>query len=151
MTLVIKNKSLFPELTTDFFETGKLFPSFFDTNGDLFDWKNNFVMPNVNISETDKEFKIELAIPGHDKKDIKVEVNNGVISISGEKKETKNEERKNYKRQEFSYDKFSRSFVIPDNSLPDKIDAKYEKGLLLLTLPKKDVTVSKTKKEIAVQ
>ena len=53
-------------------------------------------------------------------------------------------------RREFSYNSFSRSFTLPENSLPDKIEAKYENGVLRLELPKKEVTVSTPKKEIKV-
>jgi HSP20 family protein len=150
MSLILKNRSLLPELNTDFFETGRLFPNFFDTNGDLINWEKNFIVPDVNIAETEKEFKLELAVPGMDKKDIKVEFQNGILKISGERKEEKKEEKKNYKRREFSYDKFSRSFTMPDNSLPDKIDAKYENGVLNITIPKKEIAVTKAKKEITV-
>lgn len=150
MSIILKNRSLLPELATDFFETGRLFPSLLDTNGDFFDWDKNSVMPNVNISESDKEFKIELAVPGIEKKDIKVEMNNGILKISGEKKAEKKEENKNYRRREFYYDKFSRSFNLPENIIQDKIDAKYDKGVLTLNIPKKEVTVSKAKKEISV-
>ena len=60
------------------------------------------------------------------------------------------EEKKNYTRREYSYNSFSRSFTLPDNSSPDKINAKYENGVLNITLPKKEVNVSKPVKEIKV-
>ena len=103
-----------------------------------------------DFEEREKEFRIELAAPGLEKKDFKVEVLNGNLTISAEKKEEKKEETKNYRRKEFSYNSFSRSFTLPDNCMHDKIDAKYENGILHLTLPKKEITVSKPKKEIKV-
>lgn len=152
MTLVKTktNGNLFPRLVRDFFDTDFFnTPSIFDFNGGLsrFTWP---VVPSVNITENSKDFKIELAAPGLEKKDFKIEVDNGVLTISSEKKKEEKEEKENYSRREFSYESFSRSFGLPENSLPDKIDAHYENGILKLTLPKKEITVSKPKKEIKV-
>ena len=91
-----------------------------------------------------------MAAPGLERKDFKVEVENGMLCISSEKEEESKEEKKNYTRREYSYNSFSRSFTLPDNSLPDKINAKYENGVLHITLPKKEVTVQKLAKEIKV-
>jgi HSP20 family protein len=106
--------------------------------------------PSVNIIENNKEFKVELAAPGLSKKDFKIEIENRVLSISSEIEEEREEEDENYKRREFSYNSFSRSFQLPEDVLADKIDAKYEGGILKLNIPKKEVTVSKPKKEIKV-
>jgi HSP20 family protein len=73
-----------------------------------------------------------------------------MLNISAEREEESMEEDKNYRRKEFSYDSFSRSFTLPDNSLPEKINAKYENGVLHISLPKKDVTISKPAKQIKV-
>lgn len=143
-TLVKRNGVSLPTLVNDFFD------------GDLFDLGGDFLKrgakfnPSVNVSETDKDFKIEVAAPGLEKKDFKVEVDSGILTISAEKEEETKEEKKNYSRREFSYNKFSRSFQVPDNSMPEKIDAKYENGILNIVLPKKEVTLSKAKKEIKV-
>jgi len=147
MSLVLKNRSL-PAMMSDFFDTGRMFrPSVFDFDGDLFDFDQKSIMiPDANIIEGEREFKIDLAAPGLEKKDFKVEVHNGNLTISAEKKE----ETKNFMRKEFSYNSFSRTFALPDNCMNDKIDAKYENGILHLLLPKKEVTVSKPKKEIKV-
>ena len=93
---------------------------------------------------------VELAAPGLEKKDFKIELENQVLTVSSEKEEEKKEETKNFKRREFSYNSFSRSFQLPEDVLSDKIDAKYENGILKLSVPKKEVTVSKPKKEIKV-
>lgn len=147
MTTLLKRESLLPTWTSDLFETGKFFGTrLFD--GDGFDFAKR--VPSVNITENAKEFKIEMAAPGLERKDFKVEVENGVLCISSEKEEESKEEKKNYTRREYSYNSFSRSFTLPDNSLPDKINAKYENGVLNITLPKKEVTVSKPAKEIKV-
>ncbi len=151
MSLIVRKRATLPSLVNDFFETGRLFPSVFDLNSNLFDFDGgSLLVPNANIIEEEKDFKIELAAPGLEKKDFKVEVNNNVLTISAEKEEEKKEEHKNYKRREFSYNSFSRSFTLPENSLPDRIDAKYENGVLTLLLPKKEVSVSKPAKQIKV-
>jgi HSP20 family protein len=149
--LVKKNRATLPSLVSNFFDNGRLFPSVFDLDTDLFDSDGgSLLVPNANIVESEKDFHIELAAPGLDRKDFKVEVENGVLSISAKKEEEKKEENKNYKRREFSYNSFSRSFTLPENCHSDKIDAKYENGLLKVTLPKKEITISKPAKEIKV-
>lgn len=149
--LVKRNRSVIPSIVSDFFDTGRLFPSVFELEKDLFDFNGgSLVIPNANIVENGKDYKIEVAAPGLEKKDFKVEVDNGILTVSAEKEEEQKEERKNYRRREFSYRSFSRSFALPENSLPDKIEAKYDNGILTLSLPKKEVTVSKPVKEIKV-
>ena len=144
------NRSLFP-VVSDFLGTDRLFSNVFDLNTDLFRLNDgSLAVPNANISENEKDYKIEVAAPGLQKKDFKVEVENGVLTVSGEKEEEKEEERKNYRRKEFSYRSFSRSFNLPENSLPEKMEAKYDNGILTLSLPKKEVAISKQVKEIKV-
>lgn len=144
------NRSLFPVIS-DFLGTDRLFSNVFDLNTDLFRLNDgSLAVPNANISENEKDYKIEVAAPGLQKKDFKVEVENGVLTVSGEKEEEKEEERKNYRRKEFSYRSFSRSFNLPENSLPEKMEAKYDNGILTLSLPKKEVAISKQVKEIKV-
>jgi len=151
MTLVLKrNGNLFPRVVNDLMETGSMFsPDFLDFNN-LQNWDISSKLPSVNITESDTEFKIELAAPGLDKKDFKIEVEDKVLTISSEKEEETKEEKENYKRREFSYRSFSRSFQLPADILSEKIDAKYENGVLKLSVPKKEVSVSKPKKEIKV-
>lgn len=149
--LVKKNKAGFPSLVNDFFDTGKLFPSVFDADSDFFDFgKKALMVPDANIIENGKNYKIELAAPGLDRKDFNVEVKDGILTISSEKKEEKKEENENFRRREFSYSSFSRSFTLPENTIEKDIDAKYENGILRVTLPKKEVTVSQPAKQIKV-
>ena len=150
--LVTRNRATLPSLVSDLFDTGRLFPRMLDIERDLFDMDGgSMMMPSANIIENEKDFKIELAAPGLERKDFKVEVDNGLLKISSEKEEETKEETKNFKRREFSYNAFSRAFTLPENSLPEKIDAKYENGILRITLPKKEVTISKAAKEIEVR
>ena len=149
MALVLNKKgNLLPSLVSDFFNGDDFFtPGFFNVENEF---KLAKQIPSVNITENPKDFTIELAAPGLDKKDFKIETDNHTLTISAEKKTEEKEEKKNYSRQEFYYNSFSRSFNLPDNSLPDKITAEYSNGILKLMLPKKDLTVMNEKKEIKV-
>lgn len=73
-----------------------------------------------------------------------------MLTVSAEKEHESKTENKTYRSREFSYSSFYRSFVLPENLILDKIDAKYENGILKLMLPKKEVTVSKPVKQIKV-
>ncbi len=132
----------FRSLITDFFEGENLFFDRF-LNRDM-GW-----MPSVNIIETDKNFEIEIAAPGMHKNDFKVKVDNRILTISAEKKEEKEEKKKNFLRQEYRYNSFERSFILPENTKEEEIKAHYEDGILKLIVAKKAVTVSKAK-EISI-
>ncbi len=124
------------------------FPNLFDDflNRDLLDWNNsNFsntgtTLPAINVKETPESFVVEMAAPGMKKEDFKVELNNNVLTISSEQK-TEHEEKDNdkYTRKEFSYQSFQRSFQLSREAVDaDKIQAKYENGVLHLTIPKRE-------------
>lgn len=106
--------------------------------------------PPVNIHETADAFHIELVAPGLKKEDFKVSVEKGLLTISYEKKTEA--ETKDYKthRREFSFSSFKRSFNIDEQIDADKIVAKYDNGVLNLSLPKKQ-EVKAQPKEIAIQ
>jgi HSP20 family protein len=149
-TLAVKRRSSLP-WASELFDAGNFFgPTFLDFNTEFpaLDFANR--IPSVNILENDKDFKIEMAAPGLDKKDFKIEVEKGILSISVEKKMESKEEKENYTRKEYSFQSFNRTFRLPENSIPDKVDAKYENGILRLTLPKKEISISKPVKEIKV-
>lgn len=127
---------------SDFLDTEKFFDS---------DWLKNQVLPAVNVRETDKFYAIEVAAPGRSKKDFKVTAEDGVLTISSETKEEKEQTEKDYTRKEFSYSSFSRSFTLPDNASEDEIKANYEDGLLKLEVAKKVQSKPKNRKAIEVQ
>lgn len=128
---------------SDFFDNDK----FFDA-----DWlKNMQSMPAVNVKENDKNFEIEVAAPGLSKKDFKITAENGILSISSEKKEEKEQKEKNYTRREFSYSSFSRSFALPENTNEEDIKANYEDGILKLEVAKKTIGQLKVRKAIEVR
>jgi HSP20 family protein len=108
-------------------------------------------IPAVNVQENDKTFEISMAAPGLARTDFNVSVENGVLTISSEKKEEKETKEKDFKRQEYSYSSFSRSFVLPDNAKEDDVNAKYEDGVLKVTLGKKVLPTQKAKKAIEVR
>lgn len=148
MSQLVKKTSLFPS-----------FPSLFDDffNKDFFDWNDkNFArlgstLPSVNLKETDQHYLIELAAPGMKKEDFKVEMHNGILTVSAERKEEKEEKKEDFLRREFSYSSFSRSFSIPENSLEDKVEASYMDGILKISLVKKESKPVKISKAIEVK
>ena len=92
--------------------------------------------PAVDITEDDKEFTIKAEIPEVKKEDLKVSVENGVLSISGERKFEKETKDKKVHRVERSYGSFTRSFAVPDETNPDKVGAEFKDGMLTVHLPK---------------
>lgn len=134
-----------------------LFDDFLNNNWS--DWTNrhysdtNTTLPSVNIKETEENFEVEMAAPGMEKDDFKVEVNNGYLTISSEKKsETKTEDKKGrYTKQEFRYESFTRSFTLPDSADLEKIAAKYEKGILTISIPKREETKPKPVRQISIE
>lgn len=106
-------------------------------------------MPAANITENEKSFLIELAVPGMTKQDFKINLENNVLTVSSEKESEKSEETTNYTRKEFTFGSFSRSFTLPKIVETEQIKASYENGILKMELPKKAET-AKTTKEIAI-
>lgn len=106
--------------------------------------------PSVNIKEKDKAFEVELAVPGMDKKDFKIQLDNNILRISAEKSDEQKEENEKFTRREFSYNSFVRAFELPSSVNADAIDAQYQEGILRLSLPKKEEAQQKAKKEISI-
>lgn len=98
-------------------------------------------VPAVNITESTDAYEIELAAPGLDKSDFKINVDKNLITISVEKKEESVEEDKVYSKKEYSYTSFSRSFSLPDTVDYSNIDAAYENGVLKLKIGKKEEAI----------
>ena len=122
------------------------FDNFFnDDGGFISSLSKGTSMPAVNTSETKNDFIVEVAAPGMDKSDFKVELDNNVLTISSEKEDTSEEKEKNYTRKEYNYSSFMRSFRLPDNVKSDKIKATYKDGVLQVTLPKTEPVEPETK------
>ena len=105
-------------------------------------------VPDVDIYETENDLVIELDVPGLKKDDIKISVQDGILVISGEKKIERDEKKKNYMIVERCFGKFERAFNLPDYVDAEKIKAKYENGVLVINIPKKE---EKKKKVIDVK
>jgi HSP20 family protein len=144
-TLIKRNGFTFPSMVNDLLDTNDM-----NFGSDFLNWPVTKNMPSVNVTENPKEYKIDVAAPGLERKDFKVEEENGTLYISTEKQEENEEKTKNWIRKEFSFNQFVRSFQLPENVVSDKIDAKYENGVLKIVLPKKEVTVTNPKKAIKV-
>ena len=110
----------------------------------------NTSMPAVNIREDEKKFSLDLAVPGIDKKDLKIEIHEDVITISSENKSEKEENHDGFKRREFSYSSFCRSFYVPDNVNKDKIEASYKDGILTVEIPKDEEEKAKISREVKI-
>ena len=92
--------------------------------------------PSVDVAETERAFHIHAELPGVKKEDIKVNVNDGVLTLSGHRKAKLEEKGKKFHRVERSYGSFSRSFALPDNVKPDSVQANFQDGVLEVDLPK---------------
>jgi HSP20 family protein len=137
MSIIKRNGELFPTI-----------PSLFNDvlSRDLWNWglsnnsSTNTSIPAVNIRETSDAFEVEMAAPGMTKDDFKIELDNNMLLISSEKEnESEEKEGSNYTRREFSFQSFQRTFQLPKEVVDaEKIEARYENGLLHLVIPKKE-------------
>lgn len=105
--------------------------------------------PHVDACETEKNYEIELALPGVKKEDINIDFQEGKLTITGERKLEKKEDNRRYHMLETQYGSFSRSFYLPDKVNPDKISAQLEDGVLLVTVPKDEHKTMKRKINIS--
>jgi HSP20 family protein len=114
-------------------------------------------VPSINITEEKESYKIEMAAPGLKKEDFNIEVDGNMMTISSEKESEKNEPsdngngKRNYSRREYNYSCFSRSFTLPEDTDLSKVSAKYNDGILNVTVQKSPETKQKTEKKIEVQ
>ena len=143
--LVLRNTNQIPSL----------FDRFFD--GDMFDWSNrnfsntNTTIPSVNIKENADAFTVEVAAPGFEKGDFKIELNLNTLSISSEKKvENETKEGEVFTKREFSYQSFSRSFTLPQIADGDRIEANYQNGILTVLIPKREEAKPKPARMIEI-
>ncbi|SKC97623.1 HSP20 family protein [Chitinophaga ginsengisegetis] len=148
MSLIKRNGNTFPA-----------FPSLFDDffGRELFNWGNNnfsstsTTVPAVNIKETTDAFEVEVAAPGMEKGDFNITLDGNLLTISSAKQQQEEKKEQNYTRREFSYQSFQRSFELAKDVVDeDKINARYENGLLHLTIPKKEEAKQKGPRTIQV-
>ena len=132
-------------------EMDAMFDNFFRSfDMEPFESRLGVFTPKVDVAESDKEIRITAELPGMDEKDIDVSLQNDMLTIKGEKKEEKEDKGKDYYRMERSYGSFSKSIALPVEVETDKVEAKYKKGVLSITIPKTAKAVAETKK-IAVK
>lgn len=119
---------------------------------DFYDEEKNFV-PATNIKETNKHFELELRVPGFEKEnfDINVDDNRLIISAKHESSSEDTKENEKYTRREFSQTMFSRVFTLPKNVDVEKIAAKYKRGILSIEIPKKEEEKPVVNKQILVE
>jgi HSP20 family protein len=99
---------------------------------------NGIHFPPVNISETKDIYELQFNVPGRNKEDFKITVDKNILTVSFDKKDEKEDENKKQIKREFNLQSFKRSFTLDEKILSENIAAKYENGLLVLTLPKKE-------------
>lgn len=133
-----------------------LFDDFFSR--ELFNWGNNnysstlSTIPSVNIKENPQNFEVEVAAPGMEKQDFQITLEGNLLTISSSKKNQTEEKNDNYTRREFSYQAFQRSFELAKNVVDeDRIEAKYENGVLKLTIPKTEDAKKQAPRLIEIQ
>jgi HSP20 family protein len=144
MLPIMRNYS--PSLVDHFFGDN-LFDNLF--SGDFPVVKGN--VPAINIVEGKENYRIEVASPGLSKEDFKIDVHNDVLTISSEKKHEHEEKNEKYMRREFSYCGFKRSFILPDSTDAEKIQASHNNGILIVSIPKKEEAKEKEPRQISIQ
>tara|TARA_B100000029_G_C17523190_1_gene940704 strand:- start:453 stop:887 length:435 start_codon:yes stop_codon:yes gene_type:complete len=131
-------------------------PNIFDDVNDWFNQITNNIPvrtldysifhPDFEIQESEKEFLIRAELPGMDKKDVNINIENDVLTISGERRESKKDENKTNLISEITYGSFSRSFTLPNDVLEEKIKAKMKNGVLELTVPRTEPVKTESKR-----
>ena len=143
MLPALRKNSTLPGLIDEFFGRD-VFPGFF------FDVERRMSTPAVNIIEGKDDYRIEVAAPGLDKKDFKIDLENNVLTISSEKEEKHEMQEECIVRKEFNYTSFSRSFTLPESVEGEKITAKHADGVLTVVIPKREEAKQKPARSIKI-
>jgi HSP20 family protein len=143
MLPALRKRSSFPSLIDEFFG-GDVLPGFF------LDFDKRIATPAVNIIESKDDYRIEVAAPGLNKDDFKINIENNVLTISAEKEEKTENEGESFVRREFNYASFSRSFTLPESMDTEKISAKHKDGVLDVIIPKKEEAKQKPARNIKI-
>jgi HSP20 family protein len=131
-------------------EMDRLFDGFVTESGGPSWWsemmgRGGAVTPQIDLSEDDKEFRVNVELPGLDQKDVDVTLTDRLLTVRGEKKEDKEQKEKNYYRRERAYGSFMRRIEIPSEVDAAKIEASFNKGVLTVRLPKSKEAQQKVK------
>ena len=138
MSLTKRNEVLFPALMNEIFR-----PDWFGGTHN-----ETTAMPAVNIKENEENFELELFVPGRNKDELIIEIDNSVLTVSSETKKEEEESKENFTRREFTLSSFKRAFTLPETVATDKIEATYIDGVLKFNLPKKEEALPKPKRKI---
>jgi HSP20 family protein len=142
MLPMLRKHSYLPSFADEFF--GKDFLSTLVEN------QCSYSMPAVNVIETKDSFRIEVAAPGLNKEDFKIDIHNNLLTISSEKEEKNEENHEKIMRREFSYCSFKRAFSLPDLIEYDKIAASHTNGVLNIEIPKREEAKEKPARQISI-
>lgn len=138
MNRVKRNSTVIPALINEIFK-----PDWF---GGIENFATN--SPAVNIKDNEKNFELELFVPGRNKEEFEIDLDNELLTVSYTLKKLETEEKTNYTRREFALNSFKRTFTLPDSVDGEQIDAKYENGILRFVLPKRKEALPKPKRTI---
>lgn len=119
-------------------------------NENRYDCNQFFAVPPANISEKEKEFNIEIAVPGFKKSDFNIELDKDLLTISLEKENKQEENQRSPIMKEFNFNKFRRSFKLSDKVEKDKIKAYYHDGILRINIPKKSELIKNSNRSIEI-
>lgn len=143
MLPILKKCNYLPSFNDEMFGD-RFFDSFFDIDD------TRSTLPSVNIKEDHDGFNIEVAAPGFNKNDFRINLNNRVLEISSEKKTDSNTKDKKSLRKEFHYAAFSRSFTLPDSIDTERIKASYTDGILNIEIPKREEAKIRPERQIEI-
>ncbi len=129
-----RGRDIFNELTGMQQEMNRLFDEFFGERRQ--EMAEGAWLPVVDVSETGTEIVVKAELPGMSKDDIELDLQDNVLTLKGEKKQEKKEEKESFHRVERSYGSFSRSFTLPVGVDSEKVQATFKDGVLVITLPK---------------
>jgi HSP20 family protein len=138
----LRTRTSLPSLVEEYFN-GNFLPR-------LFDVENYNSVPAVNIAESKDEYRIDVAAPGLDKEDFRINIDKNVLTVSSEKEEKREENEDKIMRKEFSYYSFKRCFSLPDTVNADKIKASHKDGILQISIPKREEAKEKPAREIKI-
>lgn len=142
MNLIKRNSNLvFPSLLDEFFKP--------DWNGGVQNYTTS--LPAVNIKESETSYKLEFYVPGFKREDFNIEIDKNTLIVSSEKQFENENNNEKYSLKEFNFSSFKRTFTLPESVDFDAIKANYENGVLIVSLPKREEALQKSKRLIAIQ
>ena len=144
MTLLEKQSKMLPDIFSGFFDDDRFLN---------FDFRKTWPtkVPAANVFEHEKDFMIHLAVPGMKKEDFRLAIDNNNLVITAEIEEKSEMEDDDFTRREYNFSSFKRTFILPDNVNPDKVEAKYDAGILKILIPKKGTLKRDPQREIQIK